>query len=182
MKDAPEPKDSRNIKDADPYLQECWPTILKRYEKANPGYTLWITCTHRTPEMQLILYKKGRQNEGSIPQPKYVVTDASKVVTNCDGFKKLSPHNEYPSLAMDVCAVNMATKAVTWEVKHYLALGEICRSLKLEWGGNWIALSDLPHIQIGKTWNSSKHIGGFYPPGKEPLPPPEEPNDQNNIY
>lgn len=53
---------------------------------------------HRSPEFQFELYKKGR----SLIDGEWIITDKKQWVTNCDGYKIKSKHNESPSLAVDV--------------------------------------------------------------------------------
>jgi hypothetical protein len=174
---APKHPDSKNIKDAHPLLQAAWPRILEAFEKEHPTLTLWLTCTHRTPEMQFELYKKGRQNQGTLDKPKWVIVQPGHVVTNCDGITHQSKHSMYPAEAIDVVVVNIHTKRLLWEDVHYGALGPICEKLKLEWGGNWKMIRDYPHIQLGKVNASSKHMSGYFgpndiePDSEEELPP-----------
>ncbi len=159
--------DSKDIKHAAIELQKAWPLILKEFEKASPGYTLHITCSHRTPEKQFELYKLGRQNVGSIDFPKWTVVDMSKKVTNCDGSKVISKHNHYPAQAIDVCVVDLKTKKVSWKDPLYQPLGKICKNLGLTWGGNWVGLRDMPHIEVGLDSfgaSSSQHVYGWIDP------------------
>lgn len=141
---------SKNIKDAHKLLQDSWPLIVADFEKEQPDYTLWITCTHRTPEEQFQLFKKGRNNLGTLENPEWEVTDAEKVVTNCDGFKKLSKHNSYPSEAIDVVVVYKDTKRTLWDTKLYKPLIKIAEKYGLVSGGSWKSFQDWPHIELKK--------------------------------
>jgi len=58
-----------------------------------------VVYGHRTPEEQFALYEKGRKY---INGKKMVVDDPQQVVTNCDGTKVKSDHNQMPSAAVDV--------------------------------------------------------------------------------
>jgi hypothetical protein len=157
----PRHPDSRNIKDAHPALQAAWPMILSKFEKVQRGYTLHITCTHRTPEMQMELFKKGRHNYGTIANPDWQIHDRNAVVTNCDGDKKHSKHSCYPAEAIDVVVVDTVSKKAIWLRDLYEPLGKIAKDLGLEWGGGWATIDDPYHIQIGKAAASSAHLDGF---------------------
>lgn len=159
--------DSKNIKDANQTLQDAWPIILAEFEKASSGTTLNLTCTHRTPEKQFELFKLGRNNLGNTDRPKWSITDLSKVVTHCDGTEKTSKHNLYPALAIDVVVIDLYTKKAIWEPTFYMPLKEICKKLKLVWGGNWVTIKDYPHIECGGDSHgasSSKNMSGFSRP------------------
>lgn len=148
---------SKNIKDAVPELQAAWPKLVEMYEKDWAGYTLHLTCTHRTPEEQFELFKQGRHNYGSINTPDWQKIDyddtvptaeREAVVTYADGDKALSPHNYYPSRALDVVVVNTTNKAVTWQDIYYVTLGDYARKLGLVWGGSWSRFKDMPHFEV----------------------------------
>jgi hypothetical protein len=158
---------SKNIKDAIPELQTAWPKLVALYEHDWPGYTLHLTCTHRTPEEQFELFKQGRHNYGSVNEPDWQkidypdttpTSDREQVVTYADGDNDLSAHNYYPARAIDVVVVNKVTKAVTWQDSYYVTLGEYATKLGIVWGGAWNRFKDLPHFEIRsfKTYKSSK--------------------------
>lgn len=132
--------DSKDIKDAHPKIQEAWPKIQALYTQAT-GKSLFITCSYRTPQTQQKLYQQGRTTPGDI-------------VTNVDGFNKVSQHNYYPSRAIDVC-VNGAPKDTSkilplWDEKYYYPLIGICNELGLVSGGSWKHFKDYPHIELPK--------------------------------
>jgi peptidoglycan LD-endopeptidase CwlK len=148
---------SRNIKDAAPELQAAWTKLVEMYEKDWLGYTLHLTCTHRTPEEQFELFKQGRHNYGTVNSPDWQkidypdstpTTERDSVVTYADGDQFLSAHNYYPARAFDVVVVNKETKAVTWQDVYYCTLGEYATKLGIVWGGSWSKLKDLPHFEI----------------------------------
>jgi hypothetical protein len=149
-------KPSTNIKDAIPELQKAWPKLVTAYESAYRGCTLKLTCSHRTPEEQFELYKKGRTNIGTLSDPVWAPkeydesvpsAEREEIVTNCDGDKKMSPHNYYPARALDVVVIGPDGRE-SWLPERYKPLIEICRQLGLLSGGAWISLKDWPHIEI----------------------------------
>lgn len=137
---------SRKIEDCEQKLRDAWPLMKADFEKQYKGWTLRLDFTHREPEFQFELYKKGRKK---LDSGYWEVVDQSKVVTNCDGFKKLSNHNHYPSKAFDVC-IQTPAKDFTWDTKlpqwHYL--GDLALRYDLTWGGNWTKLVDMPHFEV----------------------------------
>jgi hypothetical protein len=172
--------ESRNIKDADKVLQAAYPKILEYYEAKNPGLTLNLSCVYRTPERQFDLYRQGRSNHGTLDHPNWKVTEPTKIVTNCDGYDKVSKHNAYPSKALDFFVVDKKTKKALWLKEFYKDIGVIAKKLGLIWGGDW-AMDDYPHVEIGKDSFgalSSKHIHGFLPTR---LQETQEPDDADPI-
>lgn len=136
---------SIKIEDAVPQLQTAWPQIKSMFETLQESFTLQLTCTHRLPEEQLELFKQGRVLD---KQGKIVSIDHTKVVTNCDGFKVLSPHNYYPARAIDVVVVSKTSGKLFWSDLLYTPLITICDKLNLMSGGNWKSIKDWPHIEI----------------------------------
>lgn len=81
----------RNLNTAEYDLQRLFDEVVKYFDCT-------VIYGHRLPEEQFELFKQGRE----LRHGKWVVTERHKVVTNCDGFKKLSEHNALPSKAVDV--------------------------------------------------------------------------------
>lgn len=100
--------------------------LLKRAEEK--GYTLRITEGYRTPERQNELYAQGRTKPG-------------KIVTNAKAWE--SAHNY--RVAFDVVD-RIKEYSIDWE-----EIGEIGKSLGLEWGGDW-QFKDRPHFEK-KKWS-----------------------------
>lgn len=113
-----------------------------------------IAYGYRSPQKQMELYQQGRTTPGPI-------------VTNIDGVKTKSKHNEYPSHAVDIFA--FVNGKASWEEKDLVFLGGIiiatAKLLKqagkithdIRWGGNWDGdgiiitdqnFQDLPHFEI----------------------------------
>ena len=137
---------SRDIKDCCTELQEKWPKLKAAFEKKHPGWKMILTCTHRAPEEQLALYKKGRK----LIEGQWVADgDGSKIVTHRDGYKLISKHNEYPARAFDVALINPQGKAA-WDNAEWGALPELCKKLDLVSGLTWSKLRDGPHVETEK--------------------------------
>lgn len=109
----------------------------KLLEKAEQeGIHLIITSTLRTPKEQDELYAQGRQGEKK----------NWKVVTNVP--YPWSMHNW--GLAFDVCVVKNidGQMKADWNSKEYKRVGEIGKSLGLNWGGDWKEFVDLGHFEL----------------------------------
>ncbi len=123
------------LADAAEPLSKAYTSIVKDYETAMPGFSLTITCVHRTPDEQFALYQQGRTKPGQI-------------VTNINGKEKKGAHNYYPSRAIDFAVVDKKTGKITWDEAKYAPLVTIAPKYGLESGGSWVGFKDLPHIQI----------------------------------
>lgn len=95
------------------------------------GINVIITQGLRTIEEQNELYAQGR-------------TKPSKIVTNAKGG--YSYHNF--GLAFDFAVLN-ADGSVNWNVdEKWKRVGQLGKSLGLEWGGDWKDFKDYPHFQM----------------------------------
>jgi len=134
-------KSSRKLSDADPKLQTAFRLIREQYRLKRPGYTLVLTDVFRHPKKQKAIYEQGRTKPG-------------KIVTYADGYKKKGKHNYYPSKALDAAVKDPYLNSITWAVSLYKPLGKIIKKvsketgIKLEWGGDWKKLKDMPHIGL----------------------------------
>lgn len=137
-------KMKNTIADAAAPLAKAYPSIVKDYETAMPGYSLTTTCVHRTPDEQYELYCQGRTKPGDI-------------VTQIDGRTKLGAHNYYPSRAIDFAVVDIKTGKINWDEKLYAPLVSIAAKYGLESGGSWNTFKDWPHVQIPhfRDWKES---------------------------
>jgi len=107
-----------------------------------------VVYGHRTPDQQGVLYKKGRK-DGK-------VVKLAEVVTYLDGTIKKSKHNFIPAQAVDVIPYPTqwsdpkefyhVAGVIMTIATQMLADGRITN--KIEWGGRWKTLIDLPHFQI----------------------------------
>jgi peptidoglycan L-alanyl-D-glutamate endopeptidase CwlK len=98
----------------------------------------------RTAEDQNMLYQKGRDLPG-------------RIVTNVDGYNKLSNHQapkgeEYGE-AFDIYAY--VNRKASWKTEHLEAIAEHIKKVALEkfdvkltWGGDWTGFRDMPHFQL----------------------------------
>lgn len=131
--------------------------LLKSAFERETGHELIITETYRSPELQFEYFKKGREEKVGI----WVVVDRKKIITNCDGYKKLSRHNIWPSPALDV-AVDKDPgpgKHISWDIEKYKPLGPLALRYGLRWGGDWDGdgdstdqkFIDAPHLQLAPT-------------------------------
>lgn len=154
---------------------------MKQYRTLHPDLQLILAHTligceidfsltegYRSPEKQFEYFKQGRiQDQGG----NWIVANASKIITNVDGYKVIGLHNHNPSMAVDI-AIHVPNKpALTYDKAHlaYLA-GSMLRiadklftekriTHKLRWGGNWekdgdltnSKLYDSPHFELYKS-------------------------------
>lgn len=98
----------------------------------------------RTTKEQQALYAKGRTKPGSI-------------VTNADGLRNKSNHqvkSDGLGYAVDICPyvngkldwVNESNFRII--AAHILATAK-CLGIKVNWGGNFRSIKDLPHFELG---------------------------------
>ena len=91
----------------------------------------WI---NRTAEQQFALYQQGRTAPG-------------KIVTNCDGYKKISRHERWR--AGDFVIVDDNGKLIWTATARYELLGEMWRNLGGTWGGDFkTPPRDLGHFEL----------------------------------
>ena len=102
------------------------------------GVDYYATSGFRTPEEQLLLWRKGRSVDGKIIDPKAVVTT-----------KKFGAHNV--SVACDLTFdkdLNKTGLQPSWNRPDYELLAREAVKLKLESGHYWTGLPDSPHVQL----------------------------------
>jgi peptidoglycan L-alanyl-D-glutamate endopeptidase CwlK len=93
---------------------------------------LECSAFHRSAETQHLLYEVGRTVPGEI-------------ITNCDGFVKISPHQKWR--AMDLFILNEDGTA-NWDSPYYDRLGEIWENMGGTWGGHFSTLCDKAHFEL----------------------------------
>lgn len=123
-------RQSRQDQDADERLVEF---ALKLDEIKVDGVTNWITSapSMRSPEEQDKAFDRG---------------------TSPIHFGD-SPHNFYPSYAMDCYPQvprEVSENGLSKEHEHYRRMGELAESMGLRWGGRW---GDNPHIEVA-SWRT----------------------------
>lgn len=101
--------------------------VLQRM--AEIGHPMFITSARRTTAQQQALYAQGRTAPG-------------RRVTNCDGIRKRSKHQD--GLAVDCAFVADDIWVGPWD-----EYGVVAEAHGLEWGGRWPkVITDRPHIQM----------------------------------
>ena len=149
-------RESRDLAHAHPLLRERYLRLKDEFQRAT-GHCLFETQVYRSPEAQFELYKKGREFRGPEAQRTdpllWVIVDDRSKVTNCDGFKRKSRHNRFPSEAIDTCVDRDPGpgKVVDWKPELYKPLGELALKFGLVWGGTFRGFGphgDYPHLEV----------------------------------
>lgn len=102
----------------------------------------------RTVAEQDAQYAKGRTDK------------SSGIVTNCKGSTYSSPHQW--GIAFDFYR-NDGKGAYNTSGQFFEKVGELAKTLGLEWGGDWKSFVDRPHIQLpywGSTTSKLKSLYG----------------------
>lgn len=135
---------SRSLADCSGAFRDAYLYLRDAFESARPGRRLIVTCTYRSPEEQFEAYKIGRRE---LADGSWVLDDnpQTSIVTQLDGLKRKSKHNESPSRAIDF-AVIVGGK-VSWDVREYLPVGPLATRYHLVWGGSWTTLKDYAHLE-----------------------------------
>jgi peptidoglycan L-alanyl-D-glutamate endopeptidase CwlK len=121
-------------------LRGCHPELKARVQAliaalAQQGLELVLTQGVRSAAQQQALYAQGRSKPG-------------KIVTNCDGVRKVSTHQ--PRADGFGYAVDVAWRQggiVTWE-GPWETLGQLATAHGLIWGGLWTSFPDRPHLEL----------------------------------
>ena len=127
---------SRKLSDLHPDLQPLCEKFLDLADAQ--GIEVLITCTWRSGIEQASLYAQGRITKGRI------VTNAKPGESKHNNLLNGNP----ASLAFDI--VPMVNGKPMWDGEHpgWKQLGEIGRSLGLEWAGDWRGFKELPQCQL----------------------------------
>jgi peptidoglycan LD-endopeptidase CwlK len=130
----------RDPKYLHPYIAARLKPILDAVNAKLPAnHTARLISAHRTPADQFTLFKKGRTFKNGA----WVKT--GPVVTNLDGFIKLSRHNYLPCTAFDTGIFNGETYLGDSPLYKHVKEG---MNLGMNWGGNWTSFTDQPHLEI----------------------------------
>ena len=90
----------------------------------------WI---ERSAEQQFTLYQQGR-------------TEPGMIVTNCDGYQKISPHQRWR--AADLVIVG-EDGGLIWDASaRYELLGGMWKDLGGKFGGDFVGLKDMNHFEL----------------------------------
>lgn len=139
-------KMSKSINDLHPYVKHLAERFLEECNKQN--FPVMIYHTFRTIKEQNDLYALGR-------------TKAGNIVTNARGG--YSYHNY--GLAFD--AAPLIEGKIDWKRNDlFEKMGQIGKSVGLEWGGEWRTFKDTPHLQ----WSGGLAIKDLLA-GKKPVAP-----------
>ncbi|MFA5161298.1 MAG: M15 family metallopeptidase [Elusimicrobiales bacterium] len=123
---------SRDINDLTKDLQRAYLHMREKYMRRFPGREVILVCTRRSPAEQAELYQSGRSRPGP-------------VLTNCDGVRKLSPHNSDPSRAFDLAVIDGGKYRA--DARAYEPLGGMALETGIVWGGSWKKLRDFCHFE-----------------------------------
>lgn len=149
---------SKKLSDCVAPLAKAFTYLTNAFQEEYPHWQMVVCCTHRPPEEQFDLFKKGRElNEDS---NRWEVVDARQVVTNKDGTKLLSRHNDYPARAVDVELYGPNRKKF-WDFNSpaveaggetvpnpWKWLRDTAGRFGLVNGGSWTTIKDFPHFQL----------------------------------
>lgn len=136
--------DMRKIKDLHPKLQEKIKMLKDECQKQ--GLKIGIGECLRTKEEQDALYAKGRTAPG-------------KIVTNSKGSTYSSMHQW--GIAFDFYR-NDGKGAYENDDSFFQKIGNIGKSIGLEWGGDWKSIIDLPHFQLPDWGNTAATLKALY--------------------
>lgn len=135
---------SVRLTDCTPWLATAWLEIHEEYTRDRPDHELLITCTVRSREEQLVLYRQGRwRNSEGV----WVADDMgeSAIMTECDGIKTPSRHNRKPAEAIDFAVVIVGK--VSWDPREYEQVGRLAEMRNLIWGGR-APRPDYAHVEL----------------------------------
>lgn len=127
-------------------LKGCHPLFIAAVTKVIDamsalGFPMIVTDGVRTTAEQQVRYAQGRTTSGPI-------------VTNADGVYRKSNHqvqSDGYGHACD-CAFLDLNGQPSWDIKFpWRTYGACAEALGLAWGGGWVTLHDLPHIELSSS-------------------------------
>lgn len=128
----------KKLKTCDYHLQVLFGEIVKFYDCE-------VVYGYRSPEEQFLLFQKGR----ALVNGEWKVYNKNNVVTNCDGYQRLSAHNYSPSRAVDVAPlINGIITYNTVQFYHF------CGFVK----GVATAINLYPRIIGGHDWDGNNNL------------------------
>ena len=140
---------------ADKKLSGVHPVVADKARKLvraaySEGIHIIITQGLRTIEEQNRLYAQGRTKPG-------------RIVTNARGG--YSYHNFGLAFDFCVCDVIRGKLVPNWNLdQRWFRVGQLGRSLGLEWGGDWKSFKDYPHFQYTFGLSLAQLRAGKKPP------------------
>jgi hypothetical protein len=138
---------SRNLQHLHAAVREAFLSAKLEWEEKNKEYVVNPSCTYRSPDEQLRLFKQGREQQ---PDGSWKLVDPKQWKTDKDGYKNKSLHNYMPSLAVDVFFVRRDNPRVAdWSAELFNSFAEVMKSKSsgISWGGDW-KRKDRPHFQL----------------------------------
>lgn len=101
-----------------------------------------------TPDEQRELFKKGRQYDSD--QGIWIKVNPGEIVTLCDGYDRLSPHQDRKAIDFFAIINGRANYEPGNLALIATAFIEAASDLDdtVEWGGNYKSLADGPHIEL----------------------------------
>ena len=134
------------IETLDPTIQPmAWKVLSNAWDQ---GIPLVVTQSARTMAEQQALYDQGRTKPG-------------KIVTNA--LPGSSWHNF--ALAFDVAVLEGTTPTWPNDLKLWSRIGEIGKSIGLQWGGDWSSFPDRPHFEFHPGMTLADARAGRRPSG-----------------
>lgn len=135
---------SSRIEDLSPKAQELYGLFAQKLKEG--GVAFVVVSTFRTVEEQQALWFKGRDSNGKVVNP-------DLVVTQCDGIINKSNHQSRN--AFDLTFADEGGHAIyPSDPVRWKSLGEIGKSVGLEWGGDWKPFDgnglgwDIDHFEV----------------------------------
>jgi peptidoglycan LD-endopeptidase CwlK len=133
---------SRKLTDAHAILQLQYPIAKKLFEQNNKGVEVFITNSYRSNAEQTALF--NQPHDGIDNDKDGRVDESDERVTNAKAGQ--SPHNHFPSFAIDVSF--LVNGKLDWSEKYFISFAKYMATDKIEWGGTWKSIKDLPHFEV----------------------------------
>jgi len=102
-------------------------------QASSGGIRLMPYWIERSAEEQFRLYQQGR-------------TASGRIVTNCDGRKKISPHQRWR--AADLVIVGEDGRLIWDASARYELLGQMWKNFGGKHGGDFVGLKDMNHFEL----------------------------------
>jgi len=128
---------SRSIDELHPIVAKLCRDMIEQCKLKN--IDIIITSTYRDNESQNELYKIGRTIKGQDATPKRPM---GRKVTNAKGGQSFHNHR----VAFDVVPTTHG-KPIWSDDNLWKQIGQIGKSVGLEWAGEWVSFKEFPHFQ-----------------------------------
>jgi peptidoglycan L-alanyl-D-glutamate endopeptidase CwlK len=138
-------KSKERLNQLNPYIAYLGEQLILKCAEQN--INIKITQGLRTYEEQNALYAQGRTTPG-------------RIVTNAPGG--FSIHNF--GYAFDIVILDSNYEdGLDWTDEHYYPIGQIGKSIGLEWGGDFTSIKDTPHFQFTQGLTTAQFRAGERP-------------------